>query len=206
MSDRGGQGRRRYFNYLFVGAVFGVLFVGAFRLLERSGDRARAPASAGETVETAANVDVPAPPPAPAEGPTLVAPPAPAAPIARRAVRDGGAAPDAGDENRARFRALHQALQNTTPDAARLFANFARLQVVAPAEAKTLIEMKQRGVPEAELVAYVKNNFPPDLPARAIALRWLGVAGGAAVNPAAAAPGAAPVTGTLTPRGTDPSP
>jgi hypothetical protein len=102
--------------------------------------------------------------------------------MARLAARDAGAAPlDGGDERRARFRALHQAMASPTPDAARLYASFARLRVVAPAEAMTLVEMKQRGVPQDQLVVYVKENFH-DLAARAIALRWLGVAGGAAVG------------------------
>ena len=64
-----------------------------------------------------------------------------------------------------------------------MYASFARLRVVAPPEAMTLADMKQRGVPQDQLVAYVKQNFH-DLAAQGIALRWLGVAGGAAVGEA----------------------
>ena len=90
------------------------------------------------------------------------------------------------DENRARFRALHQAMVTATPEAARLYGAFVRSRVPAPPEAKTLVEMKQRGVPQDELIAFVKSNFH-DLPARAIALRWLGVGAGTGLVAAAAA-------------------
>ena len=100
------------------------------------------------------------------------------------------------DENRARFRALHQAMVTATPEAARLYGAFVRSRVPAPPEAKTLVEMKQRGVPQDELVAFVKSNFH-DLPARAIALRWLGVGAGAGcpVRPPPSDP--TPATGSL---------
>src|SRR6185503_257691 len=89
------------------------------------------------------------------------------------------AAPDAADdENRARFRALHHAMVTATPEASRLYGAFVRSRVPAPPEAQTLVAMKQRGVPQDELIAFVKSNFH-DLPARAIALRWLGVGAGA---------------------------
>jgi hypothetical protein len=118
----------------------------------------------------------------------------------RLAARDAGAAaPDAADdENRARFRALHQAMVTATPEASRLYGAFVRSRVPAPPEAQTLVAMKQRGVPQDELIAFVKSNFH-DLPARAIALRWLGVGAGAGVSRPAAAgqPPAAPATGTL---------
>jgi hypothetical protein len=177
--------------------------------------RAAEPAPEDESTPADTNAGVAEAPPAPA--PAAAPPasdagpmPAPAArlPVVRLPPRDAAVASrDAGDENRARFRALHQAMANATPDAARLYANFARLRVVAPAEAMTLVEMKQRGVPQEQLVAYVKENFH-DLASRAIALRWLGVAGGAAVGqappPIPGQPSAAPTsdplraTGTLT--------
>jgi hypothetical protein len=114
----------------------------------------------------------------------------------RLAARDAGAAaPDAADgENRARFRALHQAMVTATPEAARLYGAFVRSRVPAPPEAKTLVDMKQRGVPQDELIAFVKSNFH-DLPARAIALRWLGVGAGAGLPRPPADP--TPPTGTL---------
>jgi len=114
----------------------------------------------------------------------------------RLAARDAGtAAPDAAvDAHRARFRALHEAMMTATPEAARLYGAFVRSRVPAPPEAKTLVAMKQRGVPQDELVAFVNNNFH-DLPARAIALRWLGVGGGGLVRPPPSDP--TPATGTL---------
>jgi hypothetical protein len=125
------------------------------------------------------------------------------APVARlsgrRAARDAGAsAPDAGDEeNRARFRALHQAMVTATPEAARLYGAFVRSRVPAPPETMTLVAMKERGVPQDELVAFVKSNFH-ELPARAIALRWLGVGAGTGtglVRPSPSDP--TPATGSL---------
>jgi len=120
----------------------------------------------------------------------------------RLAARDAGAAaPDAvDDENSARSRALHQAMVTTTPEVARLYGAFARSRVPAPPEAKTLVAMKQRGVPQDELVAFVKSNFH-DLPARAIALRWLGVGAGAGAGAGVVPPpppsDQTPATGTL---------
>jgi len=141
------------------------------------------------------------PPTPPRPEPALDAGAAPARaralPVARLAARDAGAAsPDAADdENRARFRALHQAMVTATPEAARLYGAFVRSRVPAPPEAKTLVEMKQRGVPQDELIAFVKSNFH-DLPARAIALRWLGVGAGAVVvRPPPSDP--IPATGSL---------
>jgi hypothetical protein len=183
--------------------------------------RVGGPPASPELTASAPSEDVAAPPAA-AQPPPPVAVPAvtpeaaaaaaakhPGWPVVRVAARDGGAAPlDAGADDRARFRALHQALASATPDAARLYANFIRMKVAAPAEAKTLIAMKQRGVPQDQLVAYVKSSFPPDLPARAIALRWLGVGGGAAVGVEGSQPSSDPrsVTGTLTRSDAGPSP
>jgi hypothetical protein len=154
--------------------------------------RDAAPAPEDETANTDTNASAAAAPPAPAPPPLEAVPPAtdagpdpargPRLPVARLAARDAGAAtPDGGDERRARFRAMHQAMSNATPDAARLYASFVRLRMVAPAEAMTLVEMKQQGVPQDQLVAYVKQNFH-DLAAQGIALRWLGVGGGAAAG------------------------
>jgi hypothetical protein len=152
---------------------------------------------AGEAPAAAAPPPAPASPrqePAPDAGPAAT----PGARLSSRmAARDAGAAPPdaADDENRRRFHALHQAMRTATPEAARLYGAFVRSRVPAPPEAKTLVEMKQRGVPQDELVAFVKSNFP-DLPARAIALRWLGVgAGTGLVRPPPADP--TPATGTL---------
>jgi len=49
-------------------------------------------------------------------------------------------------------------------------------------------------VPQEELVAFVNSNFH-DLPARAIALRWLGVGAGGLVRPPPSDP--TPATGSL---------
>ncbi len=123
-----------------------------------------------------------APPPRQEPPPEASPAPAPARawPVTRLAARDAGpAALDvADDKNRARLRALHEAMVATTPEVARLYGAFARAHVPAPPEAKTLIEMKQRGVPQHVLVNFVNGTFQ-DLPARAIALRWLGVGAGA---------------------------
>jgi len=140
----------------------------------------------------------PATPPPQAAAPDAGTAAAPGARLfGRLAARDGGAAaPDAADDaHRARFRALHQAMVTTTPEAARLYGAFVRSRVPVPPETKTLVAMKQRGVPQDELVAFVKSNFH-DLPARAIALRWLGVgAGTGLVRPPPADP--TPATGSL---------
>ena len=140
-------------------------------------------AQAGAAGETAVAAAPPAPPPRQAAAPdaATVAAPGPRL-FGRLSARDAGAAaPDAaGDAHRARFGALHQAMVTTTPEAARLYGAFALSRVPVPPEAKTLVAMKQRGVPQEELVAFVKSNLH-DLPARAIALRWLGVGGGTGV-------------------------
>jgi hypothetical protein len=44
-----------------------------------------------------------------------------------------------------------------------------------PAEARTLIEMREGGASQEELVDYVRTSFPPGIAVRAIALKWLGV-------------------------------
>ena len=84
--------------------------------------------------------------------------------------------------NEERITALHQVVMTTTPDAARLYADFAKAGVTTPPQAQTLIQMKQRGTPHDDLVAYVNSTFPNDLIARAVALRWLGT-GSAAHRP-----------------------
>ena len=170
-------------------------------------DAGPSPEDVSRSADPTANVAAPPPPQAAAPPPVpdpAVPAPDPRSPIARLAARDAWVPPDAGEANAARFRALHQAMANTTPDAARLYANFARMRITPPPEAKTLIEMQQRGEPRDQLIKYARENFH-DLVARAIALRWLGVgsvpAAGAA-SPPAGRPAADPtsVTGTLTRR------
>jgi hypothetical protein len=186
--------------------VIAILAVAAIGISLWQPWRDAGPAPADVSPEAVAAGEAPAaapPPPAPAQPRQEPAPDAgPAATpgarlSSRMAARDAGAAPPAAadDENRARFHALHQAMVTATPEAARLYGAFVRSRVPAPPEAKTLVEMKQRGVPQDELVAFVKSNFP-DLPARAIALRWLGVgASPGLVRPPAADP--TPATGSL---------
>lgn len=67
------------------------------------------------------------------------------------------------------------ALTATTPEGARLNADYARARIPAPAEARALIDMRRRGLPQDQLVAYVRTSFPKGILVRAIALRWLGV-------------------------------
>ena len=158
-------------------------------------------AQAGAAGEPAAAA-LPAAPPRQEPRPDAGAARAPARvwPIARLGARDAGAAPlDVhDDENRARLRAMHEAMVAGTPEVARLYGAFVRSRVPAPPEAKTLIEMKQRGVPQDVLVQFVNSTFH-DLPARAIALRWLGVGGGTGLvqPPPAGQPPSDPATGTL---------
>ena len=140
---------------------------------------------------TTAPVEAAPPTPAPSEGPSPATPSDGASPARTRdapASAERAAAapplPDAGETDQSgndrRFQALHQALEATTPGAARLYADYARLGVTPPPEAKTLVEMKQRGAPRAELLTFVKSAFPRDLVARATAIRWLDVEAGAA--------------------------
>jgi hypothetical protein len=79
------------------------------------------------------------------------------------------------DPNEGRRKSLHDALRETAPETARLYADFARVGKPAPPEARTLVTMKQRGASSEELTAYVRSSFPPDVLVRAVALRWLGV-------------------------------
>lgn len=110
-----------------------------------------------------------APPPAPPQR-TLRAP----TPVA--------AEPEAS-ANDAQFRALHQALVTTTPEAARLYSDFAKAGVTTPPQARTLVQMKQRGTSHDDLVAYGRTSFPNDVIARAVALRWLDAGSGAHLSP-----------------------
>ena len=106
----------------------------------------------------------------------------PAAPERTRGATPPGSAPrDPSDTNEARFTALHQAVVTTTPEAARLYSDFARAGVETPAQARTLVQLKQRGTPHDDMVAYVRTSFPNDVIARAVALRWLD--DGAVVRP-----------------------
>jgi hypothetical protein len=90
--------------------------------------------------------------------------------------------------NEARFKALHQALESTTPDAARLYADLAKAGIATPPQARTLVAMKQQGTPHDELVAYVRTSFPNDVIARAVALRWLDAGAGPHASPATQPP------------------
>jgi hypothetical protein len=166
-------------------------------------DAGPAPADLGPPADGAGEPGAAAPPAAPPrreaapDAGTAVAPGARLS--GRLAARDAGAAaPDAAvDENRMRFRALHKAMIAATPEAARLYGAFVRSRVPAPPETMTLVAMKERGVPQDELVAFVKSNFH-ELPARAIALRWLGVGAGTGtglVRPSPSDP--TPATGSL---------
>jgi hypothetical protein len=67
------------------------------------------------------------------------------------------------------------ALTATTPEGARLNADYARARLPVPPEARTLVAMRSRGVPQEQLVAYVRTSFPKGILVRAVALRWLGV-------------------------------
>lgn len=98
--------------------------------------------------------------------------------------------------NEVRFAALHQAVVTTTPAAARLYSDFAKVGVAMPTEARTLAELKQRGTSHDDMVAYVRTSFPDDVIARALALRWLD--GGAAGPPPRDANATGPVGGTVT--------
>ena len=80
---------------------------------------------------------------------------------------------DPSDTNEARLTALHQAIATTTTEAARLYSDFAKAGVATPAQARTLVQLKQRGTPHDDMVAYVRTSFPNDVIARAVALRWL---------------------------------
>ena len=100
------------------------------------------------------------------------------------------------DANEVRFTALQQAVGATTPEAARLYADFAKVGLAMPAEARTLAELKQRGARHDDMVAYIRASFPDDVIARAVALRWLD--GGAAGRPRIDANVSHPVGGTVT--------
>jgi hypothetical protein len=103
------------------------------------------------------------PPAAPGDAAAPVAEPAP-----KRSPSAKPAARPPGDP-------FVDALMATTPEGARLNADYARARLPAPAEARTLIDMRRRGVPQEQLVAYVRTSFPKGILVRAIALRWLGV-------------------------------
>ena len=178
---------------ILVVAAIGISLWQSWRDAEPAPDVSAPAGAAGEPAAVAA----PAPPPRQEAAPDAGTA-APGARLSGRLVaRDVGVAPTdvQDDENRARFRAMHQAMVTATPEAARLYGAFVRSGVPAPPETKALVAMKQRGVPQDELVAFVKSNFH-DLPARAIALRWLGVGTGPGlVRPPPSDP--APATGTL---------
>jgi hypothetical protein len=119
--------------------------------------------------------------PAPAAPVVAAAPPAPVAAAAPVAATPSVAEPEPKRQPPARPGArppadpFVDALMATTPEGARLNADYARAHLPAPAEARTLIEMRRRGVPQDQLVAYVRTSFPKGILVRAIALRWLGV-------------------------------
>jgi hypothetical protein len=81
--------------------------------------------------------------------------------------------PEASATNEARFKALHQAIMTTTPEAARLYSDLAKAGVATPPEARTLVQMREHGASHDELVAYVRTSFPNEMIVRAVALRWL---------------------------------
>jgi hypothetical protein len=95
--------------------------------------------------------------------PTAVAPAPPAARHDR---------PDAGVPG-SPAQTLRQALAGATLDESRLFAEIARTGRPVPPEAHTLVEMKKAGASAADLAAYVRSSFPPDLITRANALKWI---------------------------------
>jgi hypothetical protein len=74
-------------------------------------------------------------------------------------------------------------LVTTTPEAARLYSDFAKAGITTPPQARTLVEMKQSGTAHEDLVAYVRTSFPNDVIARAVALRWLRADSGAHLPP-----------------------
>jgi hypothetical protein len=59
---------------------------------------------------------------------------------------------------------------------------YARAGIPVPPEAATLIQMREKGTPSADLVNYVKTSFPKGILVRAIALKWLGVGSGAGAD------------------------
>jgi len=133
--------------------------------------------------------------PAPVAAPVAVSAPPPTAPPehTRGPTTPQTTAREPHDTNEGRFTALHQAAVTTTPEAARLYSDFAKVGVAMPAQARTLAELKQRGARHDDMVAYVRASFPDDVIARAVALRWLD--GGAAGHPTRAANMTHPVGG-----------
>jgi hypothetical protein len=146
---------------LLVSAGLAVLVAGV--LIWRTRHEAPGPTSVEEAVPAPAPARIVSSTPPPL--PTPEGTPRTAAPVAPE--RE----PTATNEERSV--ALHQALATTTPEAARLYADLAKAGVATPAEARTLVEMKQGGAAHDELVAYVRSSFPKDMITRAVALRWL---------------------------------
>ena len=137
-----------------------------------------------------------APVPVPARVVVSAAPPAAPPERTRGATTPQATAREPHETNELRFTALHQAVATTTPDAARLYSDFAKVGVATPAQARTLAELKQRGTSHDDMVAYVRTSFPNDVIARAVALRWLD--GGAARRPSPDASVTQPVGGLVT--------
>ena len=146
----------------------------AFVVWRRGGAReelaapvAEAPAEVKPPEPAPATVDAAAPAPVAAQLPDAAVAIAPPAPRRQPAPPQAAVAP-AGDP-------FVDALRATTAEGARLNADYARARIPAPPQARTLIELRERGVPQAQLVDYVRASFPKGILVRAIALRWLGV-------------------------------
>ena len=120
----------------------------------------------------------------------------PGLPVARLAARDAGAAPlDAAvDETARAFAPCTRRWSRRRPRRRACTAPSSGSQVPAPPEAKTLVEMKQRGVPQDVLVAVREQHLPRPARARhraALARRRRGrrSAAAATVGPATGGPG-----------------
>src|SRR5688500_18214505 len=137
--------------------------------MRHAGSRPRPPETVGPAPLPARAVNSTSPPPAPPQRTVRAATPLAAEPETTT--------------NEARFRALHEALVTTTLEAARLYSDFAKAGVTTPPQARTFVQMKQRGASRDDLVAYVRTSFPNDVIARAVVLRWLDAGSGAHLSP-----------------------
>ena len=130
----------------------------------------------------------PAPPPAEAvaaPGTVAASPAAPPPPLELARAAALARLPDAGvvpivptSENRGRLQELYKVVGGATPQAARLYVEFARAGRPVPPAARRLLEMKRAGASHDELADYVRSSFPESSD-RAIAMRWLDAGVGA---------------------------
>lgn len=139
-------------------------------------------------VPASTSVEGPTSAPVPARIMTSAAPPLSPTERLARTTTLHPAARESSAPNEARFEALQRAIVTTTPEAARLYSDFAKAGIATPPQARALVKMKDDGTSHDHLVAYVKTSFPNDVIARAVALRWLGAGSGARLSPQTSSP------------------